>query len=214
MSRRRPLIVEFTQAIIRWICRLGMMLCFRIRMHGLTNYPPEDGFLICSNHQSTLDPVVLGVACPRPINYLARESLFEFRPFARFLKWNDTIPIDREGSALGGVKETMKRLKRGESVMLFPEGTRTLDGELQPLKLGFCTLARRTKSPLVPIAIAGAFEALPKTGWFPLPRPIHVVIGEPICYEHYEDLTDQQMADRLFQRMKTCLDEARKHRYR
>ena len=91
-----------------------------------------------SNHQSHLDPVLVGLASDQRLNYLARDTLFGFAPFRWLINSLDAIPIDREGLGLGGLKETLKRLKRGESVLMFPEGTRTRDGEVGRLRPGFC----------------------------------------------------------------------------
>src|SRR6185369_4246968 len=92
----------------------------------------------------------------------------------------DAIPIDRDGLGLAGLKETLKRLKRGEMVLIFPEGTRTPDGQVAPLKPGFCAIARRANVPLVPVAIDGAFDAWPRFSPVPRPATIHVEFGPPI----------------------------------
>ncbi|MFK7765940.1 MAG: lysophospholipid acyltransferase family protein [Mariniblastus sp.] len=179
-------------------------------MYGLENYPDHDGLLVCSNHQSFLDPLILGVVCPRPVNYLGRKTLFKFLPLGWFLGWNDTIPIDREGAGIGGMKETLRRLKRGESVVLFPEGTRTMDGEIQEFMLGFYTLAKRAKSTLMPVGFDGAFQAYPRKAKFPLPGRIHAVMGQPIPFEEYESLTDSETAALLEVRIRECFSEARR----
>ncbi len=185
------------------------MLAFNVRVHGVKNYPSREGLLICANHQSYLDPMLLGVVCPRPINYLARKTLFRIKPMSWFLGWNDAIPIDRESSGIAGMKEMLRRLKRDESVLMFPEGTRTADGQLQPLMLGFCQIARRTKAPLVPVGFDGAFDAMPRTNKVPVPKRIHVVIGKPIYFKDYESLSDEQLGDLLFSRIKICVEDAR-----
>ena len=87
--------------------------------------PPTGGGLVMSNHQSNLDPVLIGLCCERRLNYVARQTLLTFAPLRWLFNSLDAIPIDRDGTGLGGLKETLKRLKRGELVLLFPEGTRT-----------------------------------------------------------------------------------------
>ena len=182
---------------------------YRIRVHGLENYPKHDGLLVCSNHQSFLDPLILGVVCPRPVNYLGRKTLFKFPPLGWFLKWNDTIAIDREASGIGGLKETLRRIKRGETVVMFPEGTRCSDGEFHKLMLGFCAISRRSKATLMPIGFDGAFQAYSRKMRFPLPGRIHAVMGKPIPFEEYENLKDQELADLLEARIRKCFDEAK-----
>lgn len=188
-----------------------MILGYRVRVHGLRNFPAQGSLLICSNHQSFLDPLVLGITCPRPVNYLGRKSLLRFPVFGWFLRFNDTIPIDRDAHAFSGMKETLRRLKRGESVVMFPEGTRSVDGEFKPLKLGFCALARRSKSSLMPVGIEGAYQAYPRGQSLPRPGRIHVVFGHPIPFEEYESMSDQQMADLLESRIRACFKTAREH---
>ncbi len=211
---RRPPFQAITQEIIRWLCRLMMTLYFRFRVHGLANYPSEDGFIICSNHQSHLDPLIVGAACPRPINYVGRETLTKFKPFGWFLQFNDMITIDREGTGLGGLKEMLRRLKCNETVSIFPEGTRTRDGNLQPIKLGFATVARRVKAPIVPMGFDGGFQAMPRSSFFIRPVRIHVVIGPPIQESEYNDLNDDEFAQLVSARIEQCLTEARHRRNR
>lgn len=213
LNLRRPLLIEIGQGVVRWFFRLSLTVLYRIRVHGLEKYPKHDGLLVCSNHQSFLDPLILGVVCPRPVNYLGRKSLFKFSLMSWFLTWNDTIAIDRSATGIGGMKETLRRIKRGESVVMFPEGTRTPDGEFHKLMLGFCAVAKRSRSTLMPIGFDGAFQAYSRDMKFPLPGRIHVVMGEPITYEDYESLTDQETTDLLESRIRICFEEAR-HRWR
>lgn len=178
----------------------------------MENYPSEDGALVCPNHQSNLDPFVMGVSCPRPVSYLAKETLFRRGLMGWFLRWNDAIPIDRSGAGIGGMKETLRRLKRGESVVIFPEGSRSIDGELQPLKKGFCSLARRTSASLVPVAIEGAYDALPPKCRMPRLGRIHLVFGPQVTADEYQDLDDDQLTELLQQRIADCFALARKYR--
>lgn len=186
-----------------------MTLMYRIRVHGLENYPDSDGMLVCSNHQSFLDPLILGVVCPRPVNYLGRKTLFKFPPLGWFLRWNDTISIDREAVGIGGMKETLRRIKRGETVAMFPEGTRCNDGEFHSLMLGFCSVAKRCKATLMPIGFDGAFQSYSRNMKLPRPGRIQAVMGEPIKFEEYADLSDQETADLLESRIRACFNEAR-----
>src|SRR5262249_14976904 len=121
-------------------CRVLGVAVYHIRCRGRGLVPKTGGVLVLSSHQSHFDPGLIGLACDRRLNYLARDTLFRFAPFRWLIKSLDAIPIDREGLGLGGLKETLKRLKREEMVLIFPEGTRTRDGEISPLKPGFCAL--------------------------------------------------------------------------
>ena len=176
--------------------------------------PATGGALILSNHQSNFDPVLIGLACNRRLNYLARQTLFRFPPFRWLIKSLDAIPIDREGSGLGGLKETLKRLKRQEIVLIFPEGTRTRDGNVAPLKPGFCSLARRAGVPLVPAAIDGAYDAWPRDRPLPAPSVIHIQFGEPLAPNDVAQLTDDQLVAEVQRRICQCHQAAVAGRHR
>lgn len=185
---------------------------FRLRCHGRERLPKTGGYLLLSNHQSYLDPPLVGLVVPRRINYLARQTLFKNKLFALLINSLDAIPIDRDGLGLSGLKETLRRLKRGEIVLLFPEGTRSPDGELQPLKPGFSALAQRAKVPLVPIALDGAHESFAKGAKWPRPAVIHLCVGEPISVEQAESLDDRALVELVHERLKSCHDAARRQR--
>ncbi len=120
---------------------------FRFRWKGREHFPRDSGALICSNHQSYFDPVLVGICFWQQINFLARDTLFQTFLFGPLIRYLEAIPIDRDGFGLSGIKETLKRLKRGEMVLIFPEGTRTLDGQVGPLKPGFCAWRAAVESP-------------------------------------------------------------------
>ncbi len=191
---RRSPAIDLAQGIVRWFFRLSLMTFWRVRVHGLEKFPDGGPLLLLVNHQSNLDPIVVGVVSPRPVNYLAKQSLFRFPPLGWFLRWNDCIPIQRESNAIGGIKETLKRLKRGEVVLIFPEGSRSPDGTPLPVKQGFCTVARRTKTPLLPVALDGAWQAYPRQAKVPMPGNVQVVVGDPITFEEYSLLDDKELS--------------------
>ena len=146
------------------------------------------------------------------MNYLAKKTLFQQQPLKWVIEHLDAIPIDREGMGIGGIKETLRRLKRGEMVLIFPEGQRTFDGEMLPLMPGFCALARRSKVPLVPVGFDGAFQAWPRTRLIPGPGYISMFVGKPIEYSDYQTFSDEELTDALWQRINECFELARAHR--
>ncbi|WP_425614295.1 lysophospholipid acyltransferase family protein [Anatilimnocola sp. NA78] len=196
----------------RTFARLCGIVLYRVRWQGAQNFPKEGGALICSNHQSYFDPVLVGLSCDRRMNYLARDTLFKSRILAPLIRFLDAIPIDREGGGLAGLKETLRRLKAGEQVLIFPEGTRSEDGEVLPLKPGFCSLARRSKVPLVPVGLDGAYQSWPRSARFPRLGRIAVVIGEPLLPQFIASLTDEQVVSELEARIKECHRQARELR--
>lgn len=193
-----------TYGLSHYAARLIAATFFQIRVFGREHLPRTGGGLVCANHQSYLDPVLVGLACDRPLNYLARESLFGFAPFRWLIEWYNAIPIDREGLGLSGLKETLTRMRRGELVLIFPEGTRTADGEMQPLKPGFGAVARRGRGPLVPVGIDGAFDAWPRSRKLPGVATIHIHLGPPIDTPLVETLDDDALLAELERRMRAC----------
>lgn len=196
------------------VLRLVTTLVFHIRCTGRHLVPRTGGALILSNHQSHLDPVLIGVACDRRLNYLARETLFRFAPFRLLIESLDAIPIDREGLGLSGLKETLRRLKREEMVLLFPEGTRSRDGEMASLKPGFSALARRAGVPLVPVGIDGAFQAWPRWQRVPGLATIHVVFGPPLLPSEIREYDERSLVEEIERRIRDCHLRARAGRVR
>jgi 1-acyl-sn-glycerol-3-phosphate acyltransferase len=199
---------------MRFASRLLAIGVFRIRCWGRENIPATGGGLLLSNHQSNLDPYLVGLCSDRLLSYVARRTLFRFAPFGWFITWLGAIPIDREGSGIAGLKETLKRLKQGELVLLFPEGTRTADGEVRPLKPGFCAIARRSQLPLVPLAFDGTFDAWPRQQRLPRPAVIHVRFGQAIAPNEVATMSDQALVAEVERRIRACHAAARQGRSR
>ena len=211
---KRSLGNQAWQAFLKFNCRLGAICVFNVRCEGRDKVPATGGGLMLSNHQSNLDPVLVGLACNRRLNYVARKSLFKFAPFRWLINSLDAIPIDREGTGLEGLKETLKRLKRGEIVLLFPEGTRTPNGEVLRMKPGFCAVARRSKLPLFPVALDGAWQAWPRQRVLPGRSIVHIHFGEPIGPELIATLDDAQLTAEVERRIRECHRLAREGRMR
>lgn len=211
---RRSLPNRLWQAFLKFAARLTAVTAFQFRCSGRELVPATGGGLVLSNHQSNLDPIIIGLACDRRLNYVARKTLFRFAPLRWLINSLDAIPIDRDGSGLGGLKETLKRLKRGEMVLLFPEGTRTPNGEVQAMKPGFCAIARRAAVPLVPVALDGAYESWPRQRKFPRRAVIHVCYGTPILPEEILGWTDEQLVAEVERRIRQCHAQARAGRQR
>jgi 1-acyl-sn-glycerol-3-phosphate acyltransferase len=196
------------------VCRLLGVALYHVRCTGRENVPATGGVLVLSNHQSQFDPVLVGLAIDRRLNYLARETLFRFAPFRWLINSLDAIPIDRDGLGLAGLKETLRRLKRGELVLIFPEGTRTPDGEVHPLKPGFSALAQRCDVLLLPVAVDGAFDAWPRWQALPGLATIHVHIGEPISHERAKAFDERALVVEVERRMRDCHKVVRTRRLR
>jgi len=178
------------------------------RATGFRNMPASGGVLLVSNHLSFLDVVLLGVGLRRPLNYVARSTLFVplLGPLIRSL---GAFPIQREGMGASGMKETLRRLRSGGVVVLFPEGTRSRDGEPAPLKSGVAVLTARAGVPVVPVGIAGTFRAWPRGRILPIPRPLRIHYGPPIMPSDLAGLDSQAVTALIQDRIRDCVETAR-----
>lgn len=207
----RPLWKIVWYELLRRVVQLIGVLFYRVRHYGVRRIPASGGVLVVANHQSHFDPPLVGMASPRRMNYLARESLFRFAPFRWLIQSLDAIAIDREGLGLNGIKESLRRLKRGEMVVIFPEGTRTPDGRIQPFRPGFTTLAVRSDAAILPVAIDGAFQVWPR--WRRLPHltgEIRVLYGEPIEPREAAAMDERALLAEVERRVRQCHEELRR----
>ena len=146
---------------------LGPMV-YRLRLEGRENVPETGPLIYVCNHQSHFDPPLVGVlVADRPCAFLARASLFKFRPFGWFIRTLNAIPLHRGQSSGGALRAAVAELEAGRCVLLFPEGTRTHDGAIGRFKPGFTFLAKRTGAMVVPVAVEGAREVWPRQRRFP-----------------------------------------------
>jgi 1-acyl-sn-glycerol-3-phosphate acyltransferase len=179
-----------------------------IRASGRRDLPVTGPALLVSNHLSHLDVFVLGLSHRRPLNYVTRSTLF-LPVLGPLIRSVGGFPIQREGMGAQGLKETLRRLKAGGVVVLFPEGTRTRDGELAEMKSGIAVLASRARVPVVPAAIAGSFESWPRHQAFPWLRPIRVHYGRAILPQDIQGLDPETVTALIRDRILECQRIAR-----
>ena len=183
--------------------KLILWLLFRIRLGlkvtGQEHVPRQGGFIVASNHVSFLDPPVVGVACPRPIGFMARETLFAHPLLGVFLHGVHCIPLRRGEADVGAIREAIVRLRRGEGVAIFPEGTRQLSGHLGRARRGVGLLAAHARVPVVPALVTGTFEALPPEAKKLGKAKIRVAFGPSISYttNSVSASDHQQFADQV-----------------
>jgi len=135
------------------------------------------GLLIASNHQSFLDPVLVGMAWPYPIDYMARSSLFKPPGFGTLIRALGAHPVRRGRVDRSGLRTVMRVLRSNRPLLMFPEGTRTRDGSLGKFRSGVGALAVRCKVPVLPACIEGAFECWPRHRALPRPGRVAVAYG-------------------------------------
>jgi len=171
---------------------------FDLRVYGQENIIEEGPALLAMNHQSFLDPPFAGISCQRPIHYLARKTLFDIPVIGWILRRINVIGVDLGSSDVAALKAVMRVLKAGGCTIVFPEGTRTRDGGLQPAKPGAGFIIAKTLAPVVPMRIFGAFEAFPKGAKIPRMHPVTIVAGQPIQFTKADITGDPRI---VFQRL-------------
>ncbi|HPB33022.1 MAG TPA: lysophospholipid acyltransferase family protein [Candidatus Sumerlaeota bacterium] len=163
----------------RFLCRITARLLFRAQPLDLHNVPEKGGILIVSNHASFLDPPLTGIFIKRPVHFLAKSELFRIPLFGTLLRHINAHPIRREGVDREAIAMARDLLSSGNILVLFPEGTRTPDGNLQEIKTGmFLMVSGLENVPIVPAWIDGSFKALPRGALVPRPVKITVRYGK------------------------------------
>jgi 1-acyl-sn-glycerol-3-phosphate acyltransferase len=170
-----------------WVCyhliKLLARIFFRLRVvhrERMINHGPV---ILAANHQSFLDPPLAGSVSDRGIYFLARRSLLNGPVLGWLLPKLNVVPVDSEGGKdRTALKALIRILRAGEGTLVFPEGQRTLDGNLQPAQPGLGLVIAKTLAPVVPMRIFGAYAAWPVHEKFPRPRQVTIVVGEPIRF--------------------------------
>ncbi|MBA3961477.1 MAG: 1-acyl-sn-glycerol-3-phosphate acyltransferase [Chthoniobacterales bacterium] len=177
-------------------------LFFRYRVLHRERLIDRGPVILAMNHESYFDPPLAGIACRRAIYYLARKTLLTVPVLGPILPKLNVIPVDQDGGDRSALKALIRVLRAGHGVLVFPEGSRTLDGNLQPALPGVGFVIAKTLAPVVPMRIFGAHRALPRDGGKLRFCPITVVVGEPIHFtaadlEGKGRAVYQQLSDRV-----------------
>ncbi len=189
------------------LLHLVFSVYFRWRVYNNERVPASGPIIFASNHASFLDPPLVGTAVHREINYLARESLFRFPVVGWLLREWNSVPVDREGGGAKGLKAILNRLLEGGAIILFPEGTRTRDGLLQPARPGIGLTVIRSNAPVVPVRIFGTYEAYGRHIKIPRPRPITIKFGQPMDFAALREEAKTCSKERLKQIYQQIADE-------
>jgi 1-acyl-sn-glycerol-3-phosphate acyltransferase len=207
--------------ICAWATYLVLLVGFSFRAAGRFNVPRSGPVLLIANHQSYIDPPAIGIAAPRHLHYLARKTLFKKGGMGLFLRVVNSVPIDQEGVGKDGMKAILARLEAGQAVLVFPEGERSIDGQMRPFRPGIGLLVKRVRAPIVPVAIVGAFEAWPRSRLLPVPAPLFlpptrrtvaVAFGKPRDPATLDGLSREQMLAALRDDIAAVRKEAEKLR--
>lgn len=175
---------------------MGLKICNQYKVYGIKNVPKTGGVIIAANHASYLDPPAVGASSRRMrmTHFMARDTLFRNPLMGAFLRRVGVIPLDRDKGDLKAMKTAIQLLKDGASVALFPEGTRSIDGTLQPAKPGIGFLVSKGQAPVVPVYVHGSYEAWSKHSGGLKRKPVCVVFGKLITREEIRGLGDGREA--------------------
>ncbi len=200
---------------MKWIYWLGWMsfgaafrTLFGLRIIGEEHLITEGPVLVASNHQSFLDPPLIGNLYKDEMVYLARKTLFTGITRWLYTKWN-AIPVDQDRPDMASLKTIIRKLKEGHRVLVFPEGERTMDGKLGEAAPGIGLVAVKSGVPIQPVRISGAREALPRgSGRIRLAR-ITVSVGPPIRLtpEELKDAHGKDGYNRIAKRIMAAIND-------
>jgi 1-acyl-sn-glycerol-3-phosphate acyltransferase len=205
-----------------WVVFRAIFRCyFRWRVFNPERVPLSGGAVLAVNHASYIDPPLVAAGLRRTVACLAREDLFRFPPMAWVLRQWGVVPLDRDGGSASGLRVIITRLHEGNAIVLFPEGTRTRDGQMQPARSGIGLIVIKSDQPVVPVRVFGTYEAYGRHVFVPMPRPIAVKYGEPMRFERLRAEAKtapkarlkaiyQEVADELLQsiaRLEPCEDK-------
>jgi 1-acyl-sn-glycerol-3-phosphate acyltransferase len=164
------------------LAKLLARMIFSMRVIHPERMVESGPLLIAVNHSSFFDPPLAGICSRRGVFYLARKTLLKWPFFGPLFPAMNVIPVERDGNDMSALREVIKKVKDGNAVLLFPEGTRSVDGHLQPARAGIGLVIAKTGAPVLPMRIFGAYEAFPKNARRFQLSQITVVIGEPIHF--------------------------------
>jgi 1-acyl-sn-glycerol-3-phosphate acyltransferase len=164
-----------------------------LEARGVEHIPREGGVLLVSNHVSFLDPVIVGSAASREVHYMARSNAFDIPGLGKLIAVYNAYPVNRGAPDLGALRKTISLLKNGNAVLIFPEGTRSVDGTLGKARDGACFIAHRAGVPTIPVFHSGAERVLPRNSKRLRRSQLTVTFGEPLELTTGEFETKREM---------------------
>jgi 1-acyl-sn-glycerol-3-phosphate acyltransferase len=183
-------------------------LCFSFKVYGRDLIPNTGGCILAMNHESYLDPPLAGMCCRRPIYFLARKTLLNWPFLGKIFPKVNVVPVDQERADMSALKNVIKLVKNGECTIVFPEGGRTPDGNLQPAQPGLGLVIAKSLVPVVPMRIFGAYKAFPMGGKITC-TPVRIVVGQPIIFTEadLDGASGRELYQRLSERVMQRISE-------
>lgn len=177
--------MRFHYHFLHIIARLLLKSLFKFQVFGVENVPSTGGVLLMSNHASYVDPVFLGAAVGRNLNYMARSTLFKPGLIECFLLNMNAFPVHLGAPDRKAIRRALQLLEDGNLLLIFPEGTRTVDGTLGKAQVGVGLIAYRTEVPVVPVFMRGTQDVLPRGAKMLKPAKVTVSFGKPLNMGYY-----------------------------
>jgi 1-acyl-sn-glycerol-3-phosphate acyltransferase len=183
--------------VTRWVVRIVALFWCRQRCLHREHVPLTGGVLLVCNHQSLLDPLIAALGLNRECSFMARDTLWKNKPFGKLISLYNAFPVKRDSADLAAVKETLRRLKAGQCITVFPEGTRTPTGRIGHMRAGVATIAKKARVPIVPALIEGAYDIWPRYAKLPRPAQAWVEYGKPITPEDMDRQSPEEITAQL-----------------
>jgi len=195
--------------VSRIVYKLILKFFFKFKIIGKENIPKKGPFILVSNHISYADPAVMGVTCYTvPVTFMAKLELFDKSFFGKWVKAAGCIPIARHSGGAKSLKDALKKLKEGGVLGIFPEGTRSLDGNLQKAEPGVGFLAAKSKVPIIPMYIFGTDKILPKGQKHLSPGEVTAKVGKPVNIKGNEEFIEKKkMYEFIGERIMSAIGE-------
>ena len=200
------------RSVYRWGHRLTSLFCKTVghlEAYGVGRIPREGGVLLISNHVSFLDPVIVGSAASREIHYMARSNAFDIPGLGKLISAYNAYPVNRGAPDLGALRKTISLLQTGNVVLMFPEGTRSVDGTLGKARDGAGFIAHRAGVPTIPVFHSGAERVLPRNSKRLRRSKLRVLFGEPLELTTGEFETRREMYQHMGNQMMAAIADLR-----
>lgn len=189
-----------TYSFCRFCCLVFCRIFLRLHIRGRQHIPTSGGVILACNHVSYFDPVVLGVGCRRHVSFMAKYELFCVPLLGWLLKRLLVIPLKRQTADRGAIKESIRRVRQGHVIALFPEGTRVSAGEDVAAKAGVGFLAQALGAPVIPAFVEGTDQAWPRGKRFPRSARVSITFGEQVAID--KELTYAEAAEFVLSRIR------------
>ncbi len=182
--------------IIKTIFFILFKIFWKIEITGSDNIPKKGSLIVAPNHVSYLDPVIVGISMKRKVHFIAKKEVFSTVLGNLFFRQLNAFPVDRDKIDMAALKNALNLLQQGEILGIFPEGTRSMNGELKEFKLGIIKIAMKAGAPILPVGIIGVHKIYPRGKKFPtlFKHKIIVRFGSPISF------STQKTKDKIYQK--------------